>query len=149
MPTWLDSEYQQLRERLTAEMKKSMSGLPMCYEHHTFYEGPENPFLIARSTFQLSVGIFHQPWFFIWLPHVLVDRIPCPACRVAGCQPVKSACVYLQKHGFARSPHRVVDTDQNIYVSCGLSVPLWPQRLSEELPKLEACHFCCSPTTYC
>lgn len=45
-----------------------------------------------------------------------MDRIPCPACRDAGRQPVKSSCVYLQKHGFAPYPRRVVDVDRNTYI---------------------------------
>ncbi|KAG0702959.1 hypothetical protein DFH29DRAFT_874812 [Suillus ampliporus] len=104
MPTWLASEYQNLRERLVCKMRSNSSHLPMCYDHHTFFDGAENAFLVAGSTFQLTPGLFHQPRFFVWLPHLLVDRIPCPSCLKAGCQVTRGSRVYLQKHGFANQP---------------------------------------------
>lgn len=144
MPTWLAGEYQRLRERLTAEMKKNVAGLPQCYQTNSFYDGVENQYLAARSTFQLSASLFHQPRFFVWLPHLLVDRIPCPACRSAGRQPVKSSCVYLQKRGFADYPRRVVDIDQNVYIAgyryacghkdCGKTFLSWSPAILNVLP---------------
>ncbi|KAG2103734.1 uncharacterized protein F5147DRAFT_808699 [Suillus discolor] len=116
LPAWLPSEYQRLRERLIHEIKNNSSHLPTCYDRQTFFDGPENPFLVAKSTFQLTPGLFHQPRFFIWLPHLLVDRIPCPACLDAGRQPAHGSCVYLQKHGFAQCTRRVVDIDCNIFI---------------------------------
>ncbi|KAG0705639.1 hypothetical protein DFH29DRAFT_996725 [Suillus ampliporus] len=86
MPMWLASEYQNLQERLVCEMRSNSSHLPMCYDHHTFFDGAENAFLVARSTFQLTPGLFHQPQFFVWLLHLLVDHIPCPSCLKAGHQ---------------------------------------------------------------
>ena len=116
LPTWLAAEYQSIRERLTVEMKKNTSGLPLCYQRHSFYDGVDNPYLAARSTFQLSASIFHQPQIFVWLPHTLVDKIPCPACYAACRQGAKSSHVYLQRHSFAPYPCRVVDIDQNVYI---------------------------------
>lgn len=144
MPTWLASEYQRLRERLTEEMKKSRAGLPQCYQRNTFYDGVENQYLAARSTFQLSASLFHQPRFFVWFPHVLVDKIPCPACRDTGRQSSKSSCVYLQKRGFVDYPRRVVDVDRNVYVvgyrytcghkDCGRTYLSWSPAILDILP---------------
>lgn len=144
MPTWLAGEYQRLRERLTAEMKKNVTGLPQCYQANSFYNGVENQYLAARSTFQLSASLFHQPRFFVWLPHLLVDKIPCPACCAAGRQPVKSSRVYLQKHGFADYSRRVVDIDQNMYIvgyryacghkDCGKTFLSWSPAILDVLP---------------
>ena len=101
LPTWLAAEYQSIRERLTVEMKKSTLGIPLCYQRHSFYDGVDNPYLAAKSTFQLSASIFHQLQIFVWLPNTLVDKIPCPACHAAHCQAAKSPHVHLQKHSFA------------------------------------------------
>ncbi|KAF8136209.1 hypothetical protein EV363DRAFT_1293934 [Boletus edulis] len=95
LPMWLASKYGRLREHLTVEMKKNMLGLPKCYQNNTFYDGVDNLYLAVRSIFQLSSSLFHQPHFFIWFLHLLVDRILCPACHDAGHQPTKSSCVYL------------------------------------------------------
>lgn len=115
-PSWLPSAYASLRERLTTEMKRSTTHMPSCYERCSFYEGTESPFLTARSQFQLDAGVFHQAAWFIWLPHLLVDRIPCPGCIKAGRKSSSGSAVYLQKHGFTDSPRRVVDVDRNIYL---------------------------------
>ena len=145
LPTWLMAEYQSIRERLTAEMKKNTSGLPLCYQRHSFYDGVDNPYLAAKSTFQLSASIFHQPQIFVWLPHTLVDKIPCPACYTAGRQAVKKSCVYLQKHGFAPYPRRVVDIDRNVYIvgyryvcghkDCGKTFFSWTPAVLDMLPR--------------
>ena len=116
LPTWLAAEYQSIRERLTVEMKKSTLGIPLCYQQHSFYDGVDNPYLAAKSTFQLSASIFHQPQIFVWLPHTLVDKIPCPACYTAHRQAAKSPHVYLQKHSFAPYPRCVVNINQNVYI---------------------------------
>lgn len=115
-PKWLPNEYQRLRERLTVEMNQNSSRMPSCYERNSFYDGTDSTFLAARSTFQLNAGIFYQPLFFIWLPHVLVDRIPCPACLEAHRVQHLGSVVHLQKHGFTDMARRVVDIDRNIYI---------------------------------
>ena len=115
-PKWLPNEYQRLRERLTVEMNQNSSHMPSCYERNSFYNGTDSTFLAARSTFQLDAGIFYQPLFFIWLPHVLVDRIPCPACLEAHRVRQLGSVVHLQKHGFTDMARRVVDIDRNIYI---------------------------------
>ncbi|KAG6379505.1 hypothetical protein JVT61DRAFT_9996 [Boletus reticuloceps] len=151
LPLWLTSEYQNLREWLNAEMSRSSKGMPACYERQSFYDGVENPFLTARMTFQLTAGIFHQPQFFIWLPHLLVDRIPCPSCLDAHRQPSLGSVVYLQKHGFVSSPRRVIDIDRNIYIVgfrylcghkvCRRSYQSWSPSIINVLPPLVASQF--------
>lgn len=117
MPTWLKNNYLRVRERLVKEMTRNASRKPTCYDRQTFYDGAENCFLAAQSSYDGSAaGIFHQPRYFIWLPHLLVNRIPCPACREARRSGTKSAVVYLQKHGFVDSPRRVVDINRNIFI---------------------------------
>ena len=115
-PNWLPNEYQRLRERLTVEMNQNSSHMPSCYERNSFYDGTDSTFLAARSTFQLDGSIFYQPLFFIWLPHTLVDRIPCPACLEARRFRNVGSVVHLQKHGFTDMARRVVDIDHNIYI---------------------------------
>jgi hypothetical protein len=115
-PNWLPNEYKRLRERLTVEMNQNSSHMPSCYERNSFYDGTDSTFLAARSTFQLDAGIFYQPLFFVWLPHVLVDRIPYPACLTARRVRNLGSVVHLQKHGFTDMARRVVDIDRNIYI---------------------------------
>lgn len=64
LPAWLPSAYQQLREHFVCEMKKkeknnNSSHLPTCQDddQQTFFDGPENHFLVAKSTFQLTPGL--------------------------------------------------------------------------------------------
>jgi hypothetical protein len=115
-PSWLSVEYQRLRERLNEEMRRNTSRAPTCYDRKSFYEGVDSTFLAARVTFQLDAAIFYQPRFFIWLPHCLVDRIPCPACLEARRQPMTGPTVFLQKHGFTDRCRRVVDINRNVYI---------------------------------
>lgn len=115
-PSWLSIEYKQLRERLNEEMRCNTSHAPTCYDRKSFYEGVDCPFLAARVTYQLDAAIFYQPQFFIWLPHCLVDRIPCPACLEARRQPMSGPTVYLQKHGFTDRCRQVVDINRNVYI---------------------------------
>ncbi|KAF9231724.1 hypothetical protein BU15DRAFT_82048 [Melanogaster broomeanus] len=146
MPLWLKSEYLRLCDRLVDEMKRNRSHLPTCYDHYTFYNGAENCFLAVRASYDGSAaGIFHQPRFFIWLPHLLVDKIPCPACSVAGRGGSRSVTVYLAKHGFVDSPRRVVGIDQCEYIvgyryycphaSCHRNYQSWSPTLLKVLPK--------------
>ena len=61
MPTWLKSDYFQVRDRLVKEMTNNPSHLPTCYDCHTFYDGPKDQFLAARASYDGSAaGIFHQ-----------------------------------------------------------------------------------------
>ena len=130
-------------------MGKNPSCLPFCYDHNMFYEGNENPFLAAWKTFQLSAGVFHQPCFFIWLPHLLVDRIPCPSCCETGQWPAKGPMAYLQRHGFAKQPHQAVDIDQIVYIigyyylcgNCCKSYQSWSPSILSILPPAVAHQF--------
>ncbi|KAF8419486.1 hypothetical protein L210DRAFT_3766619 [Boletus edulis BED1] len=147
LPTWLKNHYYQLRDRLVSEMKRNSSHMPTCYDQFTFFDGPENRFLAARSSYDGSAaGIFHQPRYFIWLPHLLVDRIPCPACKAACRTGTKAATVYLQKHGFVNSPRRVVGLEENIFIvgyhyhcghqSCGKNYQSWSPAILRMLPNI-------------
>ncbi|KAG1732183.1 uncharacterized protein EDB91DRAFT_676274 [Suillus paluster] len=105
MPTWLKNDYLRVWDWLIHEMKHNSSRMPTCYDRYSFYDGAENCFLAARASYDGSAaGIFHQPRYFLWLPHLLVDRIPCPACKEAKQEGSKTSVVYLQKHGFVDSP---------------------------------------------
>lgn len=82
MPTWLKSDYLWVCDHLVKKMKNNPSHLPTCYDHHTFYDGPENQFLATCTSYNGSAaGIFHQHHYFVWLPHLLVKCISCPACK--------------------------------------------------------------------
>ena len=117
MPTWLKNDYHQVWDRLTQEMKHDSSCMPTCYKRCSFYDGPENRFLAARKSYDGSAaGIFHQCRYFIWLPHLLVDRIPCPACQEAKRQGSQTCVVYLQNNGFVDSPCRAVDIEENVFI---------------------------------
>jgi len=117
MPMWLKNDYLRVRDRLIKEMRHNSSRMPTCYDCYTFYDGADNCFLAARASYDgLAAGIFHQPQYFVWLPHLLVDRIPCPACKEAKRGSANKPAVYLQKHGFVDSPRRVVDVDRSIFI---------------------------------
>ena len=117
MPTWLKNDYHQVQERLTKEMKHNSLHMPTCYERCSFYDGPENHFLAARKSYDGSAaGIFHQCRYFVWLPHLLVDHIPCPACLEAKRQGLRTHVVYLQSNGFVDSPRCAVDIKENVYI---------------------------------
>ena len=138
MPTWLKNDYLRVREGLVWEVTRNASRKPTCYDRQTFHDGAENCSLAAQLSYDGSAaGIFHQPQYFVWLPHLLVNRIPCPACREAGRSGTKSAVVYIQKLGFVDSPCRVVDIDRNIFIIGYRYRWVRTQGLSPKLPKLE------------
>lgn len=117
MPTWLKSDYHSVQDCLIKEMKNNPSHMPTCYDRHTFYDGPENRFLAACASYDGSAaGIFHQHRYFVWLPHLLVKGIPCPACKEARWQGAETPTVYLQKHSFVENPRRVVDAEENVFL---------------------------------
>ena len=99
------------------EMKHNSPHMPTCYDRYMFYDGAENCFLAAWASYDGSAaGIFHQPWFFIWLPHLLLNKIPCPPCLGARRGGRQLARVYLMKHGFIDNPHQVVGIDHCKYI---------------------------------
>jgi hypothetical protein len=109
MPTWLKDEFHYIQDHLVDEMKKNSSHMPRCYERHSLYEHDGSPYLKACASYDGSAAsMFHQAHYFVWLPHLLVHQIPCPACKVAQWVSAMAPAVYLQKHGFVDSPHHVV-----------------------------------------
>ena len=118
MPSWLENEYMTMRERLTKEMAASLQqpGLPICYSQSTFYTS-SSPYLHSRSVFQIGPSVFHQPQFFVWLPHCLLgDHIPCPSCKAASRKSSKGKMVFLQRLGWVERPQHIVDVDKCIYI---------------------------------
>ena len=84
---------------------------------HTFYDGPKDRFLAVRASYDGSAaGIFHQRRYSVWLPHLLVKRIPCPACKQGRRQGAETPTVYLQKHSSVESPRRVADIEENVFL---------------------------------
>lgn len=153
MPSWLGNEYMTMRERLTKEMAASgqQPGLPICYSQGSFYTS-SSPYLHSRSVFQIGPGVFHQPQFFVWLPHCLLgDRIPCPSCKAAGRKSSKGKTVFLQRLGWVERPRHVVDVDKCIYIIgyryrcgqelCSKTYRSWSPAILDVLPKSLAIQF--------
>lgn len=44
VPTWLANEYKMLQEKLQDKISKSKTGMPLCYERGTFYDGTLSAF---------------------------------------------------------------------------------------------------------
>lgn len=84
IPLWLTNDYKAITQRLAGEIKKSSKKMPCCYENGTFIDCPPLPYFKAQSQIQLQPRDFYRPKYFIWLPHLLVKCIPCPACISAG-----------------------------------------------------------------
>jgi hypothetical protein len=84
MPTWLKQDYADLRERLAREIKSNVSRKPTCYERNTFIDGTPFSFFSANRKFQPLPEDHYRPCYFIWIPHLLIGRIPCPSCCAAG-----------------------------------------------------------------
>jgi len=145
MPSWLENEYKSVREQLTIDVQKRAR--PACYDLGTFYTGStDSPYLVSRAVFELGPGVFHQPRFFVWLPHCLLgDRIPCPDCKASGRRTPKGQCIFLQKLGWAERPRRVVDIDKCIYIigyryrcghsACGRTYRSWSPAILNVLPR--------------
>jgi len=138
LPTWLEVDYADMRERLTDEMKKNVSRRPSCYVRGSFIDGSPSPFLVAEKKYQIQPEVFYKPKYFIWIPHTIVGRIPCPGCRTAK----NGNTIYLSPNSFPKSPRRVVDLDENIYIighryfcrTCGKSYQSWSPALLNVLP---------------
>ncbi|TFY76365.1 hypothetical protein EWM64_g7647 [Hericium alpestre] len=149
LPTWLPDAYSAMLERLKAEIASNRPHQPSCYNRGTFMEIPPNPVLTIKDT-TFSPELFYQPHFFIWIPHFLVERIPCPACHAAKRVRDRQTC-WLRPNGFPKSPRRVTDLEQNIYLigqryvcsnrPCGKSYQSWSPALLRVLPAHVAAQF--------
>lgn len=78
IPTWLLNDYADVREKLSAEIKRDRQ--PGCYSWGSFWEGVTNPFFATHKRISIEPELFYKPSYFVWLPHLLVDHIPCPEC---------------------------------------------------------------------
>ena len=152
MPTWLKDEYHRIRDRLSDEMTRNASHTPTCYDRQMMYECGENKYLTVAASYDGSfASTFHRPRYFIWLPHLLVHQIPCPACKAAGREGVRGPVVYLTEHGFVDSPRRVVDIEDNLFIigyryrcphpECGQTFQSWSDPILGALPPAVAGQF--------
>ncbi|EPQ50510.1 hypothetical protein GLOTRDRAFT_133880 [Gloeophyllum trabeum ATCC 11539] len=151
IPTWLLEDYADVREKIQSEMRRNPTKRPTCYDRATFTEGSPFPFFAADRKHQPMPQDFYRPSYFVWLPHLLVSRIPCPACAAAGRRRYGGDIVFLRSHGFPRSPRRVVDIDQCIYLigfryqcgheECKRTFTSWSPSIINALPRALACHF--------
>jgi hypothetical protein len=152
--TWLAKSYADLRERLASEMRRNLSGMPSCYDHHTFMDGSPFPFFATQKKFALEPDDLYQPTYFIWLPHVLLERktgIPCPNCLAAARVNDSGKPILLRAWGFPRTSRRVVDVDRCIQIvgyrySCGHSeckktYTSWSPALLSVLPRALSLQF--------
>lgn len=117
VPAWLANEYKTLQERLEDEMRRSTNGLPLCYERGSFYDGTLSTFLSAHRVHQVEPGLFHRPTFFVWLPHLLVPRLTCPACTTTKQKGRDGLVPKLHKCGWVRYARRIIDVDRSLYLA--------------------------------
>ena len=149
MPKWLKAEYADFRERIAREIK--LKGKPMCYQQNTFFDGGGSPFFGSHRKFQPSPQDFYKPCFFVWIPHLLIGRIPCPSCYSAGRKNTKGELVLLQAYGWPKAPRRVVDVDRCIFIighryacvhpQCKKTYQSWSPSLLAALPRSVSLHF--------
>ncbi|KAI6138597.1 hypothetical protein BKA82DRAFT_10464 [Pisolithus tinctorius] len=89
MLSWLGMHCRVVKEMLKGEIQKSTCNpqYPKCYEAGQFWIGDTSPVLVLLSQSNLIIepAAFHQPAFFVWLPHCLLgDHIPCLQCKGSG-----------------------------------------------------------------
>lgn len=149
MPTWLNMDYADTRERISAEMKKNSSKQPTCYDKGTFWDGSPLPYFVAKRKYQILPEHFYKPKYFVWIPHALAGRIPCPNCLFHSQKSSNGNPNYLSPNSFPKAPRRVVGLDENIYIighrycckSCGKAYQSWSPALLSALPRTVAAQF--------
>lgn len=132
-------------------MRKSPRKRPRCYEAGTFVDGSPYPYFAAEYRQRPQPRHLYSPSYFIWLPHVLVNRIPCPACVAAGRCGKNKSPICLRVLGWPKSPCRVVDIEKNIYIvghryrcvqdDCKKTYQSWSPSLLRVLPPALALQF--------
>lgn len=127
MPHWLKTDYANTRERLAREMKSNASRKPTCYDRETFLDGAVSPFFASHRKFQPMPEDFYKPRYFIWIPHLLAGRIPCPSCRLSGRKNSQNTPVLLQAKGWPKAPRRIGDPHN---VTGWLLVFCWKDNMS-------------------
>ncbi|KAG6835287.1 hypothetical protein H0H93_003132 [Arthromyces matolae] len=151
LPTWLRQTWADYREQLGSEMAKNASRRPTCYDRGTFIDGPVSSCFTIAKKFQPSPSDFYSPKFFVWLPHLLSTKIPCPACLKVLRKSDKGGTQFLNAKGWAKSPRRVVDLEECIYIvgyryacpnsQCRKSFQSWSPELLTALPRSLSIHF--------
>ena len=151
MPNWLKTDYADTRERLVHEIKSNPSRMPTCYERNMFFDGAVSPFFRSHRKFQPTPEDFYLPCYFVWIPHLLAGRIPCPSCCSAGRKSTKGTTIFLQARGWPKAPRRVVDLDRCIFVighryacihpDCKKTYQSWSPSLLSALPRSVSMHF--------
>ncbi|KAG1847003.1 hypothetical protein DFJ58DRAFT_843319 [Suillus subalutaceus] len=121
MPLWLSESYKVVETMLKKEIKQSTRtpAMPKCYEQQRLWVGDASPFLtlLTQPSIAVEPSIFHQPAFFVWLPHCLLgDRIPCPQCKASNELTKQGKPVFLQRLGWIGKPRRAVDVARNVYI---------------------------------
>lgn len=149
MPKWLYDDYADTRERLADEIRNNTSKRPTCYERSTFIDGSPSPFFAADHKFQPTPELFYRPHYFVWLPHLLVARIPCPGCTETQQKSPTGGAPLLQARGWVRAPRHVVDLEECVYIighrymcgTCKKSYQSWSPVLLAALPRSLAMEF--------
>ncbi|KAG6886800.1 hypothetical protein C0992_002307 [Termitomyces sp. T32_za158] len=145
LPIWLNQNYADTRERLTSEIANNASRRPTCYDRGTFIDGPSAACFVTTKKFQPKPHDFYSPTYFIWLPHLLCSKIPCPACLADSRQAVKGGTQYLNVKGWSKRPRRVVDIEECIFIvgycyicpnpACGKWYQSWNPEFISALPR--------------
>lgn len=152
LPLWLPTAYADMLEKITKEMVVNPSKRPSCYDRGSFEESL-NPLFSFNSTPKASD--LYTPSYFIWLPHTLIKKIPCPCCLAAGRKHqrggAKENVPMLWKHGFAEYPRRITDLDRNVWLvgfryrcshpECRKTFLSWSSSLLGVLPPLLTAQF--------
>ncbi|KAG6883939.1 hypothetical protein C0992_007401 [Termitomyces sp. T32_za158] len=151
LPMWLNQNYADTRERLASEIANNSSHCPTCYDWGTFVDGPSSACFLTTKKFQPLLNDFYCPKYFVWLPHLLCLKIPCPAYLADSCKAVKGGIQYLNAKGWLKHPRRVVDVEECIFIIgycyacpnpvCRKSYQSWSPELLLALPRLLSIHF--------
>jgi hypothetical protein len=149
LPSWLLTDYADVRERLASEIRGNPSHKPTCYDRGSFIDGSPFAFFNAKNKFQVHPELFYKPTYFVWIPHLFTQRIPCPDCLSHKRKTPKGTHPFLTPNGWPKSPRRVVDLDRLIYVighryycaNCQKSYQSWSPGLLSALPRSLAMQF--------
>ncbi|KAI8146810.1 hypothetical protein BJV82DRAFT_599948 [Fennellomyces sp. T-0311] len=102
------SYFRELQLDLTKQMHERPSKLPKCYDEGTFWITPPNAFFSLWRKNCPDPQPLRRPRVFVWLVHLLVDVLHCPACDNKK----------LQSHGWATAPcaRRILDLNSDFYL---------------------------------
>jgi hypothetical protein len=142
LPVWISDHYCTLKMLLDKEMKEI--GKPCCYCQGPFLILGKGPLFATQNIMQLQPKMFYEPSFFVWLLHLFVAHIPCPACLEAKQEKSKGVPFALNLHGWANASRRIVDVDLSIWLigkryhcsntKCGKTYQAWSKAVLGVLP---------------